>query len=346
MSSGKSLLHIFIPGLFDNLQLWKQEYGFTPDAPVLTHLLNSARCEKSSGKGLDESLLELFGFPSGLELPIARYFYQQDFGEMPACPVLIASPVHLITGMTDVTMYPRIIDDLSDDECEAYLSLINEHFAENGLVFKKSQSGYWYVLLSGLSTPSKTFPVSQVLGKNILPFMQKSDELDWHTIENELQMLLYSSSQNINREARGQLVLSSFWFWGGGDWKPGVDYSLDAVSGGGMSGKMTAALGHCDWQPLLSLDDMRRGSGESVLILDNLLESMQLQDAENWQKQLTALEQEWIKPLAELLATGNAQMILHSCNNHGDKRRWVLNKSSFWAFLRRNKQGLLDILNS
>ena len=42
------------------------------------------------------------------------------------------------------------------------------------------------------------------------------DGKQWHTVLNEMQILLHTAQVNIERERRGDLPINSLWFWGSG----------------------------------------------------------------------------------------------------------------------------------
>jgi hypothetical protein len=174
-----------------------------------------------------------------------------------------------------------------------------------------------------------------VRGKAIRPFLPTGAEgKHWHRIMNEVQMVLHASTVNRERQAMGQLPVSSLWFWGGG-----------ALCG----------LGHSRWSQLWSDEPVGQGlaqfsctprqglpagaedwlqqasaPGEHMIVLDALREIWQGEGMTAWQPALQALQQEWLAPLLEALRQRHLdRLTLYTCDGQqftlspsGLKRWW------------------------
>ena len=172
-------------------------------------------------------------------------------------------------------------------------------------------------------------------GKAIRPFLPTGAECkDWHRLMNEVQMVLHASAVNRDRQAMGQLPVSSLWFWGGG-----------ALCG----------LGHSRWSQLWSDEPVGQGlaqfsctprqglpdgarhwlqqataPGEHVIVLDALREAWQGEGMASWQQALQALQHDWIAPLLEAVRQRDLdRLTVYTCDGQsfslsaaGLKRWW------------------------
>jgi hypothetical protein len=93
---------------------------------------------------------------------------------------------------------------------------LNEHFAQDGLVFYIGKSGAWYLRTDKAAQITTTLP-SIAMDKNVHHFMpQGPDSAKWKAILNEVQMLLHEHPANEEREASAEVAVNSVWLSGGG----------------------------------------------------------------------------------------------------------------------------------
>lgn len=131
---------------------------------------------------------------------------------------LFATPVHLLLGRDHFVMYDPSVLHVGDDELNALLTSLNDHFSHpdfylHGFAFYQAD-GQCFL---GMDTDPQitTTPIDIVINQNISAYLPMGQgALDWAKWQNELQMLLFSHPVNLAREARGELPINSFWCYG------------------------------------------------------------------------------------------------------------------------------------
>lgn len=343
-----AVVNVFIPHLFDPLKEWHTSFSFVPKTNLLVPLLNQFAIQRIAQTGFIHSLYAVTGFDHSLALssqtpPHAVACYYYDFGKIPTEAVLLATPIHLQTGMTDVTVDGLPVNDISPSESQALQVVINQHFQADGLRLEAApnHSGRWYVLLPFELMPKMTHPVEYVLGNSLFPFLHHTKQLTWNRLLNELQMLLHTAAVNQQRESRGERPVSSFWLWGNAqsNTKNKVEQAfqhavkmtnVDHIVAGGFNGKVLSHMLNATWHPHFP----EAMDGNMMLIIDDLVEPSLCNDVDQWQVALTQIETNYIKPLMQ---QRNIKLILHSCDGQQwQKRQWY---QRLWL---RKKKTLID----
>jgi len=136
----------------------------------------------------------------------------------PAAPdsLVCADPVHLLAGSDDAQLIPYQRLNLTIEETTALIEELNEVLAENQFSFLHDRSGHWYY--QGLSaTGLDTAPTRSLEGHSMSEAWPRTDAArPWRRLLSESQMVLHQSKVNEARQARGEPVVNSLWFWGGG----------------------------------------------------------------------------------------------------------------------------------
>jgi hypothetical protein len=318
-------IHCVIPGLFQPLALWRQDFAFEPMAPHLLRLCANARHETSPVSGLENTLFHALGHPAGAEIPFAHYRYQLDFGVPPEQPVMCADPVFLQSGINQVLLYPEL-PRLAVGEVETLLVLLNRHLAEDGLQLVAKHPQRWYLLGEGVQDrPQQTVPLSQALGQGIFPLLPQGNHRYWHRLLNEIQMLLHTSGiENTN----------ALWLWGMSN-----PASLPPLQKGGWGGflgtsdnaQVMALATNTICQPANTFTDCEITSGNYQLILEDLLQPSITDGMQVWQQVMDSLEENWFAPLLAGMKSGKFSVSLTSCDGRilhcQAPGRW-----KFWQF--------------
>lgn len=338
-------LNICIPHLFDSLSEWNTNFSFVPETDVLVPFLNQFSAKKNVFAGFIPSLYAVAGFDGQQKRfpPHAVSCYHYDFNKFSTDAVLLATPIHLQTGMADVTVDGLAVTDISSIEAEALQALVNQHFQQDNLRLEISASGRWYLLLPFALMPETTYPADNVLGNSLFPFLHPTQQLEWNRLLNELQMLLYSAAVNQQREKKGLRSVSSFWLWGNSQYS--AQYTIEKglnptkavrhVVAGGFDGKALSHALQAKWHKHLP----KTINGNTVVIIDNLLEPSLCNDIEQWQYELTRIEMDYIRPLMQLYQanSNNIELIINAC----DGRQW--GKSHWYQHLfAKKKHSLVD----
>lgn len=96
------------------------------------------------------------------------------------------------------------------------ITSLNQHFSAHGYHFYL-QDDAWFL---GLDTNPKitTTPIEKVMNKDVAPYLPQGEgSLAWASLQNEIQMLLFSHPVNELRDSQGLPVINSVWCYGGGE---------------------------------------------------------------------------------------------------------------------------------
>ena len=326
----KPLVHLILPQLLQPLQLWKKGYKFEVQSVFFTKLLQSMRYQQQSCTGFNASLFSSIGFSIEEELPVAHYRYQVHCNSRPPKNTLLlcADPVHLVVGMSDITLTNKITD-LTEAEASELIDLLNAHFNQDDITFTIGSNSQWYLSLPVPATISTT-PIEDVIRKNIAHYPIQSSQRNWQALQNEMQMLLHSAPLNQHREMAGLSSVNSLWLWGGG-MPQGVDQNTSWVlSDNEISGKMLATAGQSAYQQSTyrqsahsqsieentspEFDFSKLPIGKTIIINESLVEPAINDDIDAYQAEINMLDKHLIKPLFELWKNNKINLQIDSCN--------------------------------
>lgn len=282
--------------------------GELPDRlPALETLFSRANFSNSGHTGLEASLFALFDITAraGQDLPVASVSYTADTGRPPEGACLCADPVHLMPDRDQLVLLDSANLDLQPAESLRLIAELNAIYAEDGWRFEAPCPQRWYLHLPDMPRLI-TQPLSAVSGQAIgrqLPAGEQGKA--WHGVMNEIQMLLHTSSVNLQREADGHLTVSSLWFGGGGAVPSSLSnrwaqvWSNEPIASGLA---MLAGVGHTpvpetaqQWLAQKVRD------GEHLLVLEALSTALKQQGGEAWWEALQTFQREWIEPLLAAL---------------------------------------------
>jgi len=169
-------------------------------------------------QGATNQIFELFGLGRSVDadFPVAAVTRVLDLGVVDNNWWLRADPVHLAAGLSGLTLVANRGLNLTANEAEQIADEVRSQYKEEGWVLKAPNPYRWYLKPKDPAY-IVTHALDEVLGKDIEQFLPTGpEEKKWHTLMNEIQILLHTSSSNADREQRGELSVNSLWFWGGG----------------------------------------------------------------------------------------------------------------------------------
>lgn len=279
-----------------------------PRLPALETLL--ARAERSRcSVGLERQLFDLFHVETadGSDLPVAAVTRVLDLGVIDKGWWLRADPVHLtpdrdrliLTGPDKLGLKPKEAEQLAAEIAESYRS--------EGWTIKAPTPERWY--LRPPSAPSiTTTPLLDAEGRDIGQCLPKGkDGKAWHTVLNEMQILLHTSKVNETRERAGLLPVNSLWFWGGGSLPRLPSQSWLSVRADDPVALSLARLADLPSAPPPELfaDFLREcASGEQLVVLDAARAPARDGEAPAWTASFEHFERDWFAPLLAALKSG------------------------------------------
>jgi hypothetical protein len=283
---------------------------------------------------LDECLFRLFRaeVPDGKDLPVAAVTRLLDVGIVDNAWWLRADPVYLQPHRDTLVMASADNLNIRQAEADQLVREILGVFTEDGWVLKAPRPDRWY--LQPVPTPDmRTTHIDLVRGRNIYPALPSGpDGRKWHTILNELQILLHTSAVNIERESRGELPINSLWFWGGGklpvikesDW---VRFWGDQTLGLALA--RLAQIPHTRRPATAGQWLAEAEAGDHLVVLDQALQAQRQGHHESWRDFVAQFDTQWIDPLIHALDRGQLKgltLVMDNCRQFSvtskHLRRW------------------------
>ncbi len=308
-----------------------------PEAPpaTLERLLGRADPVGEAGaEGMEPCLFHLFGAETGApgDLPVAAVTRVHDMGVIDNGWWIRADPVHLVPHREGLLLADRGCLQLTQEEADRLVEEILAVFGEDGWVLKAPLPERWY--LKPRQIPDvETTPPSLVIGADIQPCLPRGpDGKRWHTIMNEVQIVLHTAQVNVDREARGLPAVNSLWFWGGGKLPTFHNAEWTCLWSDEVVSTALARLTELTVvpRPVTASQWLAQApSGNHLLVLDQGLEALLDGRLERWRDFLDILEPEWIAPLDTALRTGELdELVIYTDRCQGFRltgrhlRRW------------------------
>lgn len=343
MPTSNAVFHLYIPQLLQSLSSWNKDFLFEAESAHLSSLLSLL--EETiyvKVQGLDVCFFTSLN-QSVEELPIAYYRYQvekQEYGDRVVANMMCADPVNFEVSMNDITLSEKVID-LTDEESQELISILNQYFEEDDLEFHFGSNGSWYVSYPANEQVSST-PIDEVLKQNIAGKLAYSKQRNWKVVQNEVQMLLHGSDVNKHRDIAGLTPVNSVWFWGAGQPQSNSSHITKVYTSleSSIKGQTFARAAKCEWGILPEQGEMllKDAIGTNVLILDQLFLAALESDLDAFQHELSKLDETYIKPLLDAWKRKEIDIVIDCC----DGRIFKPLHSPSWKFWHKPKS-LLDI---
>lgn len=128
---------------------------------------------------------------------------------------LLADPVTLVAGRSDVALAGRVAD-LSAADADELITALNAHFHGDGITFVAARPSVW---LARVDVPPALTTVSLERAQNgpLADALPRGDAAaQWRRWQDEIQMLLHTHPVNAHRETLGVPPANAVWFSGGG----------------------------------------------------------------------------------------------------------------------------------
>lgn len=273
-------------------------------------LLSRARPRrgKLSAESPEDLLFGAFGYrPAGADWPAAAVTRYADTGGAGEGFWLRADPVHLQPDAGGLVLFDGSEFQLERAEAEELAHTVSAHFAGEGWSLQTPHALRWYLELD-YPVRLKTTPLSMVRLKNVDAHLPEGEDAQrWHRLLNETQMVLHDCDVNRRREARGEPIINSLWFWGSGklpkappaEWFEAHGNSVLLRGLAGLAGVPCRALpdGAEDW-----LASAREGA--HLVLIDDSHAPAQSSDLEAWRDALDEFNRRWSAALVRALDRG------------------------------------------
>jgi hypothetical protein len=281
-------------------------------APVLERLIAGAHAPSPVAGWREEAFQVLV--PPGAPLPsVAGAAYQgreRIAPDVPGAWVCIAAPVHLVAGMTNVTMDEQGVLRLSDAEASALAADFNRVFADAAVKMTVGRAALLLCVFDR-ELDVTTHEPEAVAGRDVFDFQPRgADAVRLRRLMSEMEMWLFDHALNRARATNSLPPITGLWLWGGGS----ANVELPCP-GGWVAGQdpLFAAFGN---QPSLPIEP---GSGVVV--------TARRPGSAGWDE----TETRWLLPAVAGLREGRIERLELS----GGDRRITLTRALNWRFWRR-----------
>lgn len=291
-------LTIILPNI--NSELLLQELQQEQSLPALKELLDRANKATTPTTSFSKTLGHLFKYSPATAIPIAAIEAKAADIVTQAPYWLRVDPIQLQVEHKGVYLLGSLLADLKQNEHARLLTELNELLQLEGLHLYGS-SAQWYLALN--SDPEiATYPLPQLIGKELslyLPYGPKAKY--WRKLFTEMQMVVYGSQVNQQRQAQGLPAIGGVWLWGEGSlpsltagvWQNVATNNLLAIGFAQLAEASVIALpanfaAYCSGMTT---------SGDYLVVLDELLgQTPGLALLQQW-------EQQWFVPLLQAIKT-------------------------------------------
>lgn len=297
---------LLVPGLY-GLPAGPTAAPDVPAARFLETLLGRADAVTGLDGEFERQIFALFGVqpPADGDLPVAAVTRALDLGVIDKGWWLRADPVYLRPERDRLILLDTQAVPLSQGEAGRLAAEVSEAYGTDGWRLKAPRPGRWY-LKPPRAARILTTPLPEVVGKDIHPYLpQGKDGKAWHTILNEVQILLHTTAVNAEREQRGELPINSLWFWGGGrlpsispvEWVHVYSEEPISLALARLSEVPSSArpADFADWQR------RAREPGAHLVVLDHGRGAVQYGERQQWRAFIELLERDWMAPMFQAL---------------------------------------------
>ena len=317
------LIRLLLPGL-----IWPNPTAGSPAdglaLPCLERLLGMGQLHRGPRCGRVDALAGMFGLTESAPLAALRRRGEADGDERVTGDVmnwLCADPVHLHFAREHMLLSgPSTLEITSDEASDliAALNLLLGELASDHLSrgdgtaprlperFEAPHPDRWYLRLDQ-PTDTRFFALDDVIGRPVTHFTPEGgDARQWRRLLNEIEVMLHNHPVNRAREAEGRPTINSLWLWGAADRIPPLAapartlYASDPLA---IGLARASGMHHLDTDTALDALTNDADTGDSVIVVDNLLHPALQLDLARWRDALAHLETNCFAPLLSRLRT-------------------------------------------
>ena len=302
---------LYIPGLFHFIPEFSPEH--LAELKSLKKLLNLGEIRQLPPMGYLERVGNLFGLNKHAQgdIPYAAITRLAMDDSRPTGAWILADPVHLKPSNKGLTLYDARQFALSRHDIVTIATLVNPLFKECGYELEVPDDRHWYLKLPSVPNLS-TNDLYQTAGQDIAQYLpQGEDDIQWLKLLNEVQMLLHDSEVNRQRQQRGELPVNSLWFWGTGELPRSLPRHWSRVFADAPLIQGLCMLSSADYSAAGEYfeKDESSSASETLIILNNTMQSLQYDEPSGWLEAMTELDGLWLKTVLEQLQHRHIQQL-------------------------------------
>lgn len=339
-------LNLVVPGLLgpfaNELPVYIKQQLNEPEFNGMNKFLSRADVSDTGADNFYETLVQLIN-PKN-DFSVCQLTSELDGIETSNAYFYRADPVHFKAESDHAILIGPELVQPEMYEVDQLITSFNEHFAEDNISLHATNERRWY-LKSNRPLALSFSALDYALGRDIKHFMpQGEDELWWRKIVNEAQMLFFQHEVNELRENQGLLSINGLWLWDmtfdQGACITGLSdklYSNDALAislATSVSNTPATSEGKNRQIEICSVDKIEEINSDTVLVLDQLYETVCYGDVGAWLKDLKHFCDEDFKRIVKLLISRKIDVInIYPCNGQVFK----INRFNLFKFWRQNK---------
>lgn len=244
---------------------------------------------------------------------------------------LCADPVNLSFNREHLLLNRFVDGELGLEESARLYRALGEVFAPLG-EFEVCAANRAYLRLRA-PTQAVFHALDDVVGRPVKYFLPEGkDERQWQRAMNEAQIVLHNHPLNQAREAAGQRPVNSIWLWGAGS-----ALQTPPTTAALFQARDPLSLGFaCACGIRTETPDVGRALQQhTIVVADDLHEAALQLDVTRWRAALQQLEQQWFKPLAAALRSGQLKSLALLGGGDRGTLRLSIGASARWKFWRK-----------
>lgn len=242
-----------------------------------------------------------------------------------------ADPVYLYPDSHSLILRDPAEIGLTPDERDELADAIRPLLVDYHATLHTPTASRWYLHFEDHEPRLQCTPLFEALMQPVNQYLPAGpDSRRWHTLFNEIQMVLNRLSVNENREYYGLPPVNSLWFWGPGKSPAKTGAAFDCCIGGG---DYVRALCRHSSNRYKSLDDgigVSRYQDNALVVDERLLDALRLNDPRQWLQALQQVEVEVVTPLVKALRQGDIRSLRllsdadrqFECSSIGIRKFW------------------------
>jgi len=334
--------HLLIPGLFPPFRPETRNALRDLSLPALATLLARGSQKTLPDDSMDAWLCRSFGVEKQHDWPVAALTLLADGGSPGGDFWLLAEPVHLQLQRDRLVLADAGNLDITQEEADSLTAALSEHFADEGLSFFPTRSGHWHLRLTHPPAHLQTHSLETAIGRNIRNILPGGpDGKRWHSLLNEIQMLLHRHPVNEAREQRGLPPVNSIWPWGGGVLPTNLTTHFTHIwADHALARGLAVATGTpCASVPETAVEwlSAAQAGAHHLVVLDALRTPALYGDVHLWRETLLRLEKDWFWPLRQALSRDKISRLTLTAFDSGQAKSFSASRTDLWKIWLRGK---------
>jgi hypothetical protein len=280
---------------------------------------------------------------AAMALPVAQRRMLAASGTFPCA--WMATPVHLLAGLSSVHLDRRGILHLSEDDLTTLAADFQRIFHDSGFALQPLASGDFLLFGAAKSAAGELEP-ARFLGSDVAEARQHSvNDPTLRRLSAEIEMWLHDHRVNDSRARRGELPVTGLWLWGGGP--------VEAPAAESQRGAADIALGRDAYlQGLLTsmgqqvravpsqlADVFDNNQADRAVIVIEIASMLQSAPAWTFFDALAQIDRAFLQPAVQAVRSAQLER-LHLLANDW---QLTLRRRDHWKFWRPSPTGLTGL---